>query len=127
MLAADTRTRQDEFDIFMDDVHRTLTIKMLIEFARNNPARQFIFLSPLDTSAIPKNASGACFVCVAARRAAHRAFADIVIKGSVSPLLTHFFTCARARKSCFLPGLSKGSSSASGSTCSSGSEDLFNL
>jgi hypothetical protein len=30
------------------------TIGMLIDFARNKPDRQFVFLSPLDTSGIPK-------------------------------------------------------------------------
>lgn len=44
----------DEFDVFMDDVHRTKSIDMLVEFARMYPFRQFIFLSPLDDKAIPR-------------------------------------------------------------------------
>ncbi len=47
----------DEFDIFMDSHHRQKSILMLIEFARTAPHRQFIFLSPLDHNAIPKNQS----------------------------------------------------------------------
>ncbi len=44
----------DEFDIFMDAIHRQISINVLIEFARTLSSRQFIFLSPLDSSAIPR-------------------------------------------------------------------------
>lgn len=44
----------DEFDIFMDDAHRNETIRQLIAFGRLNSHRQFVFLSPLDDSAIPR-------------------------------------------------------------------------
>ena len=45
----------DEFDIFMDAVHRQLSLNVLIEFSRTSPHRQFIFLSPLDSSTIPRD------------------------------------------------------------------------
>jgi chromosome segregation ATPase len=45
----------DEFDIFMDAAHRQISINVLIDFARQSPHRQFIFLSPLDSTAIPKH------------------------------------------------------------------------
>lgn len=45
----------DEFDIYMDAVHRQLSIMMLIEFARSSGSGgQFIFLSPLETQGIPR-------------------------------------------------------------------------
>jgi len=37
----------DEFDVFMDAANRKLTITLLMECARFNKSRQFIFISPL--------------------------------------------------------------------------------
>ena len=37
----------DEFDCFMDAANRNVSIKQLIEFAKNQGNRQFIFLTPL--------------------------------------------------------------------------------
>eukprot|EP00002_Diphylleia_rotans_P005273 TRINITY_DN1438_c0_g1_i4.p1 TRINITY_DN1438_c0_g1~~TRINITY_DN1438_c0_g1_i4.p1 ORF type:complete len:913 (-),score=201.32 TRINITY_DN1438_c0_g1_i4:682-3207(-) len=41
----------DEFDIFMDEANRKITMQLLIELARRHAQhRQYIFISPLDTS-----------------------------------------------------------------------------
>ncbi|KAJ3397268.1 Structural maintenance of chromosomes protein 6, partial [Chytriomyces hyalinus] len=40
----------DEFDVFMDSVNRTLTLKNIIEHSRTSACRQYIFISPQDTS-----------------------------------------------------------------------------
>ncbi|KAF6017583.1 SMC6 [Bugula neritina] len=45
----------DEFDVFMDMVNRKVSIKMLTEFAKENPSHQFILLTPQDTSQIEVN------------------------------------------------------------------------
>ncbi|TLD20156.1 putative DNA repair protein Rad18 [Venturia nashicola] len=36
----------DEFDVFMDQVNRDVSMKMLIETARSSTSRQFIFITP---------------------------------------------------------------------------------
>ncbi len=36
----------DEFDVFMDSVHRRLSIKLLTDVGANHLDRQFVFLSP---------------------------------------------------------------------------------
>jgi DNA repair exonuclease SbcCD ATPase subunit len=59
----------DEFDIFMDAVHRKLSIVTLIEFARSMSSKQFIFLSPLDSKVIPKGADITVTKLEAPRRA----------------------------------------------------------
>jgi len=42
----------DEFDVFMDSVNRQISINLLIESARDNSHRQFIFITPHDYSSI---------------------------------------------------------------------------
>jgi len=42
----------DEYDVFMDAMNRTVTTKMLIDLARQQPHRQFVFLSPLGMKAL---------------------------------------------------------------------------
>ncbi|RHY12159.1 hypothetical protein DYB25_005643 [Aphanomyces astaci] len=38
----------DEFDVFMDSINRTLTLKLLIETAKTEATKQFIFVTPND-------------------------------------------------------------------------------
>jgi len=45
----------DEFDVYMDGHSRERSIDMLVKMAIENAKRQFIFISPLSISAIPKN------------------------------------------------------------------------
>jgi len=45
----------DEFDVFMDAVNRRLSIEMLTEAGREQKHRQFLFISPHDTSHIPQS------------------------------------------------------------------------
>eukprot|EP00026_Physarum_polycephalum_P000990 Phypoly_transcript_00991.p1 GENE.Phypoly_transcript_00991~~Phypoly_transcript_00991.p1 ORF type:complete len:1091 (-),score=239.01 Phypoly_transcript_00991:83-3355(-) len=45
----------DEFDVFMDAVNRRLSIEMLTEAGREHKHRQFLFISPHDTSHIPQS------------------------------------------------------------------------
>ncbi|XP_047519976.1 structural maintenance of chromosomes protein 6 [Pieris napi] len=42
----------DEFDVFMDDIYRKTTIELLLEHARINKNRQFVFLTPQDASSV---------------------------------------------------------------------------
>eukprot|EP01099_Mayorella_cantabrigiensis_P006142 TRINITY_DN5083_c0_g1_i1.p1 TRINITY_DN5083_c0_g1~~TRINITY_DN5083_c0_g1_i1.p1 ORF type:complete len:436 (+),score=90.50 TRINITY_DN5083_c0_g1_i1:44-1309(+) len=42
----------DEFDVFMDAVNRKVSIKLLIDVAREQGAKQFIFITPHDPSVI---------------------------------------------------------------------------
>jgi chromosome segregation ATPase len=42
----------DEFDVFMDAVNRHLSLKLLIESARQQKHRQFIFITPHDLSSV---------------------------------------------------------------------------
>ena len=44
----------DEFDVFMDAVNRSLSVKMIIEAARDSIGRQYILISPGSKSDIPK-------------------------------------------------------------------------
>ena len=44
----------DEFDVFMDAVNRRVSIKLLIDAARHDATRQYIFISPHETTAIPR-------------------------------------------------------------------------
>lgn len=44
----------DEYDVYMDAMNRTVTTKMLIEIAKKQPERQFVFLSPLGMKTIQK-------------------------------------------------------------------------
>ncbi|KAJ9656420.1 Structural maintenance of chromosomes protein 6 [Neophaeococcomyces mojaviensis] len=44
----------DEFDVFMDAVNRNLSVKMIIEAARDSVGRQYILISPGSKSDIPK-------------------------------------------------------------------------
>jgi len=46
----------DEFDVFMDAVNRGLSVKMIIEAARESVGRQYILISPGSKSDIPKAA-----------------------------------------------------------------------
>jgi len=40
----------DEFDVFMDNVNRALSMKMIMKTAQKHQDQQFIFLTPLDMS-----------------------------------------------------------------------------
>ncbi|KAJ8735242.1 hypothetical protein PYW07_006862 [Mythimna separata] len=40
----------DEFDVFMDNVNRKTVMRMLIDYALGKASRQFVFLTPQDTS-----------------------------------------------------------------------------
>ncbi|XP_045511314.1 structural maintenance of chromosomes protein 6 [Colias croceus] len=42
----------DEFDVFMDNVNRRIVMDLLIDHALKNKNRQFVFLTPQDTSAV---------------------------------------------------------------------------
>jgi chromosome segregation ATPase len=42
----------DEFDVFMDAVNRHLSLKLLIESARQQRHRQFIFITPHDLTSV---------------------------------------------------------------------------
>jgi chromosome segregation ATPase len=42
----------DEFDVFMDAVNRHLSLKLLIESARLQKHRQFIFITPHDLTSV---------------------------------------------------------------------------
>ncbi|XP_041978694.1 structural maintenance of chromosomes protein 6 [Aricia agestis] len=42
----------DEFDVFMDNVNRKIVLQLLIDHALKNRARQFVFLTPQDASAL---------------------------------------------------------------------------
>lgn len=44
----------DEFDVFMDAVNRSLSVRMIIEAARDSIGRQYILISPGSKSDIPK-------------------------------------------------------------------------
>lgn len=49
----DSRVRGlDEFDVFMDSVNRTISIKLLLQELRNYPKSQSIFITPQDIAAI---------------------------------------------------------------------------
>ncbi|XP_059058355.1 structural maintenance of chromosomes protein 6 [Achroia grisella] len=42
----------DEFDVFMDNVNRKIVMELLIDHALKNKSRQFVFLTPQDTSSV---------------------------------------------------------------------------
>ncbi|XP_068626789.1 structural maintenance of chromosomes protein 6 isoform X2 [Battus philenor] len=42
----------DEFDVFMDNVNRKIVLELLVDHALRNTSRQFVFLTPQDSSAI---------------------------------------------------------------------------
>lgn len=42
----------DEFDVFMDSVNRRVAMENLLQFAKDNPELQFIFLTPQDMTAV---------------------------------------------------------------------------
>jgi len=44
----------DEFDVFMDAVNRNLSVKMIIEAARDSVGRQYVLISPGSKSDIPR-------------------------------------------------------------------------
>ncbi|KAF8423781.1 P-loop containing nucleoside triphosphate hydrolase protein [Tirmania nivea] len=46
----------DEFDVFMDSVNRTISVKMMIEAARRSIGKQFILITPQDMSSIDSSA-----------------------------------------------------------------------
>ncbi|KAF8436427.1 P-loop containing nucleoside triphosphate hydrolase protein [Terfezia claveryi] len=46
----------DEFDVFMDSVNRTISVKMMIEAARRSIGKQFILITPQDMSSIDTSA-----------------------------------------------------------------------
>ena len=49
----DSRVRGlDEFDVFMDSVNRTISIKLLLQELRNYPKTQSLFITPQDIAAI---------------------------------------------------------------------------
>ena len=41
----------DEFDVFMDSVNRDVSMKMMIEAARQSISKQFILISPQSVNA----------------------------------------------------------------------------
>ena len=43
----------DEFDVFMDMVNRRLALAQIIHYAKESRKFQYVFLTPLNTSAIP--------------------------------------------------------------------------
>lgn len=45
MMETPTRA-MDEFDVFMDSINRTIAINLLIESARSNSSKQYIFITP---------------------------------------------------------------------------------
>ena len=45
----------DEFDVFMDSVNRTVSVKMMIKAARRNVGKQFIFITPGSMDAVPQD------------------------------------------------------------------------
>lgn len=47
----------DEFDVFMDAVNRRLSIETLLNFARENVDKQFLFITPQDISAVDATAA----------------------------------------------------------------------
>ncbi|KAH9094769.1 hypothetical protein Ae201684P_010009 [Aphanomyces euteiches] len=46
----------DEFDVFMDSINRTQTLKLLIDTAKEEATKQFIFVTPNDLSSIKEDA-----------------------------------------------------------------------
>jgi chromosome segregation ATPase len=47
----------DEFDVFMDAVNRRVSIETLLNFARENVDKQFLFITPQDISAVDATAA----------------------------------------------------------------------
>lgn len=45
----------DEFDVFMDSVNRDMTIQLLVDAAKKDSKKQFIFVTPNDLSALRKD------------------------------------------------------------------------
>ncbi|TMW59647.1 hypothetical protein Poli38472_004716 [Pythium oligandrum] len=45
----------DEFDVFMDSVNRDMTIQLLVDAAKRESRKQFIFVTPNDLSALRKD------------------------------------------------------------------------
>jgi len=45
----------DEFDVFMDAINRKISMKMIIETAKQSDSRQFILITPLDISNVPRS------------------------------------------------------------------------
>ncbi|ETO69789.1 hypothetical protein F444_13679 [Phytophthora nicotianae P1976] len=55
LLALGSRTESpfrivDEFDVFMDSQNRSMTVELLVEAAKKNCNKQFIFVTPNDLS-----------------------------------------------------------------------------
>ena len=42
----------DEFDVFMDEVNRRVSLSTLYTFAKEHPQTQFLFLTPLSIKAL---------------------------------------------------------------------------
>ena len=45
----------DEFDVFMDMMNRQKSVEMMLDFAKAQVRYQYLFLTPLDTSAIQED------------------------------------------------------------------------
>uniref|UniRef100_A0A0E9X498 RecF/RecN/SMC N-terminal domain-containing protein n=1 Tax=Anguilla anguilla TaxID=7936 RepID=A0A0E9X498_ANGAN len=45
----------DEFDVYMDMVNRKISLDMMLRIATNQRFRQFIFLTPQNTSSLPRS------------------------------------------------------------------------
>ena len=58
----------DGFDVFMDSVNRMISIELLMDIAKVNRNRQFIFITPLDISMIKRDQFTRVFKLKAPRR-----------------------------------------------------------
>ena len=58
----------DEFDVFMDGANRKIAIALLQELAQATPHKQYIFITPHDTSQIDQNGSNVKIHCLNAPR-----------------------------------------------------------
>ncbi|KAM8916763.1 structural maintenance of chromosomes protein 6 isoform 1-T2 [Spinachia spinachia] len=44
----------DEFDVYMDMLNRRISLDLLLELSERQHLRQFIFITPITTSDLPK-------------------------------------------------------------------------
>ena len=48
----------DEFDVFMDSINRRIAMENLLQFAKEQPDLQFVFLTPQDMAAVDEAKRG---------------------------------------------------------------------